>query len=119
MKTTVYNAMTMGSEQPPSSVNQVYTMAANWIRMQAVHRQGGATTFVMTSINKTPTKTKGGNGKEGSTQKKEDKSEKMKRMEYFGCHKMGHYASKCPLRKTQVKEPSSLEEDGELSLTKS
>ena len=76
--------------------------------MQAVHRLGGVTMFVMTSINKTPTKTKSGKEKDGSTQKKEDKSEKMKRIECFGCHKMGHYANKCPLRKTQEK----VEEDG-------
>ena len=99
MKTTVYNAMTMGSQQAPSSVNLKYTMTSNWIRTQAVNRLGGAKTFVTTSVNKTLTKTKGGKGKDGNTQKKEDKSEKMKRIECFGCHEMGHYAKKCSLRK--------------------
>ena len=41
----------------------------------------------------------------------------MKRIECFSCHKMGHYAIKCPLRKTQVKEPLSVEEDGDKKVT--
>ena len=39
MKTTVHN-MTIGAQQPPKTVNEVYTIAANWIRTQAVHRPG-------------------------------------------------------------------------------
>ena len=83
MKTTVYNAMTMGSQQPPSSVNEVYTMAANWVKTQPVQRTGGATTFVTTSASSTT-------GKKGGKEKKKDdaseKSEKLKSIKCFGCH---------------------------------
>jgi hypothetical protein len=40
MKTMVHNNMTIGAQQPPKTVNEVYTIAANWIRTQAVHRPG-------------------------------------------------------------------------------
>ena len=48
--------------------------------------------------------------------KKEDKSEKLKRIECHSCHDMGHNANKCPLRKPQVKEPSPVAPSKRLSL---
>ena len=104
MKTTVYNAMTMGSQKPPVSVNEVYTMAANWVKTQPVQRTGGAAMFVTTSVNSTT-------GKKGGKKKDEavEKSEKLKKIECFGCHKMGHYKNNCPLKKENV----AVEESGE------
>ena len=43
MKAMVHNNMTIGAQQPPKTVNEVYTIAANWIRTQAVHRPGQST----------------------------------------------------------------------------
>ena len=101
MKTTMYNAMTMGSQQPPSSVIEVYTMAANWVKTQPVQRTGGAATFVTTSVSSTTGK-KGGKGKKKD--KAVEKSEKLKTIECFACHKMGHYANKCPHKKPVGKD---------------
>jgi hypothetical protein len=60
MKTMFYNATMMGSQLPPSSVNEVYNIAANWIRTQAVQRPGSATTFVTNTADKPTTKPRGG-----------------------------------------------------------
>ena len=92
--------MTIDAQQPPKTVNEVYTIAANWIRTQAVYRPGQATTFVMTGLdNKLGGKTKHGKAKSGKEQGKPYTSY-AERLANTRCHKckvLGHYANKCPL----------------------
>ena len=98
MKTTVHNNMTIGAQQPPKTVNEVYTIAANWIRMQAVHRPGQATTFVTTGLDNKPSGKKHGKAKSGK-EKSNQYSTYAKRLANTRCHKckvLGHYANKCP-----------------------
>ena len=64
MKTTVHNNTTTGTHLPPKTVNEVYTIAANWIKTQPIYRPGQAKTFIMTSLEGKPTdKPSGGKAK--------------------------------------------------------
>ena len=103
MKTTVHNSMTIGAQQPPKSVNEVYTIAANWIRMQAVHRHGQATKFVMMGLDNKPSGNKHGKASSGKEQGNQY-STYAERVPNTRCHKckvLGHYANKCPLLMTK------------------
>ena len=51
MKTTMHTNMTTGMAAP-ATVNDVYKIAANWVRTEAVMRPGQATTFVTTGLDK-------------------------------------------------------------------
>ena len=73
--------------------------------------------MLLTSVNKPVTKSSGSKKKGGAEVKKEDKSEKLKCIEFHSCHEMGHYANKCPLRKPQVKEPLPVIEDGDAEVS--
>ena len=58
--------MTIGAQQPPKTVNEVHTIAANWIKTQPIHRPGQATMFIITSVESKPTgKPSGGKAKGG------------------------------------------------------
>mmetsp|Transcript_22454 Transcript_22454/g.32166 ORF Transcript_22454/g.32166 Transcript_22454/m.32166 type:complete len:142 (+) Transcript_22454:456-881(+) len=60
-KTDVQNGMTAGSidvDKALASVNKVYEVAANWIKTQTVQRQGAATTYVTTHLDKVERKPK-------------------------------------------------------------
>jgi hypothetical protein len=50
----VHNNMTTGAQQPPKTVNEVYTVAANWIRTQAVHRHGQVAMFLTLGLDNKP-----------------------------------------------------------------
>jgi hypothetical protein len=103
MKTTVHNYMTIGAQQPPQTVNEVYTIAANWIRTHAVHRHGQATTFVMTRLDNKPSGKKHGKAKSGKEQGNQH-STYVERLANTRCHKckvLGYYANKCPLLTTK------------------
>ena len=54
-KTDIKNGMTAGSikaEEALKDVNKVCTLAANWIKTQPVHRQGNASTYVTSYLNR-------------------------------------------------------------------
>jgi hypothetical protein len=50
MKPMVHNNMIIGAQLPLKTVNEVYTIAANWIKTQPLHRPGQATMFVIMGI---------------------------------------------------------------------
>ena len=81
--------MTIGAQQPPQTVNDVYTIAANWIRMQAVHRPGPATTFVTAGLDNKPSDKKHGKASSGEEQGNQGKqySTYAERLANTRCHK--------------------------------
>ncbi len=103
-KTDIHNGMTVGSIQAPATVNRVYELAANWIKTQAVHKQGVATTYVTTHLDKVERKPNNhAKPMEVKTPAVESEvkpqTKKKSDIECFNCRKKGHYANKCPDKK--------------------
>ena len=99
MKTTVHNNATIGAQQPPKTVNEVYMIAANCFKTQLIHRPGQATTFVMTSLEGKPTGTPNGGKAQGGKGNGKYYALYAERLTDTRCHKcktMGHFAYKCP-----------------------
>jgi hypothetical protein len=44
--------MTLGTRDPPKSVNEVYQIYTNWFKTQPVTKPGQGTTFVTVGIDK-------------------------------------------------------------------
>ena len=109
-KTDIQNGMTVGSinaEIALKNVNKVYTLAANWIKTQPVHRQGNATTYVTSYLDRVEEKmmdeetTEVFNSQEQpwSSVQAPDKNSDKKFRNNVVCHKCkqrGHYANRCP-----------------------
>jgi hypothetical protein len=54
-KTNIQNGLTAGSikaDKALKEVNKVYALVANWIKTQPVQRQGNATSYVTTHLDK-------------------------------------------------------------------
>ena len=95
--------MTIGAQQPPKTVNEVYTIVANWIRTQAVQRPRQATTCIMTGLDSKPSGKKHGKARSGKEQGNQY-STYAERLPNTRCHKcklLGHYANKGPLLATK------------------
>ena len=79
--------------EAPATVNNVYKMAANWVRTEAVMSPGQAKTFLTTGLDNPIHKQKKTRGKkvEGSEDIKKNRN-----VECYRCGEQGHYADKCP-----------------------
>mmetsp|Transcript_9006 Transcript_9006/g.13056 ORF Transcript_9006/g.13056 Transcript_9006/m.13056 type:complete len:199 (-) Transcript_9006:2600-3196(-) len=114
-KTDIHNGMSTGSIKAAdtlSTMNKVYELAGSWIKTTVVQKPGVAATYVTTHLDKVQPKPK---AKQPTTppeaskpeeEKKPTGSKKKEDVECFKCHKIGHYANKCPDRKKPAAEPS-------------
>ena len=89
--------MTIGAKQPPKTLNEVYTIAANWIKTQPQYRRGQAATFVTTNLEtKSTGKGKGGNGK---SKQYALYAERLANTRCHKCKNMGRFTNQCPTQK--------------------
>ena len=88
MKETLHNSWSTGDREVPQTVNAVYNIAANWIKVKAVDRPGQATMFVTSRVDTPVTKKKGSTPKGSNEAKKTDaksKSEKEAKLAKVEC----------------------------------
>ena len=89
MKTMMHNMMTSGTRDPLPSVNEVYQIAANWVKTQPVSKPGQGTTFVMAGLDKPAGKSRG-------SKRSDVASDKLQHITCFAYGEKGHYANKYP-----------------------
>ena len=115
-KTDIQNGITAGTIQAVTTleeVNKVYELAANWIKMQHVQRQGILATYVTTHLDKVEKKpraeksctalaTQEQQPKQTEKNETNEKNGKKKDVTCYNCQKKGHYANKCPEKKKET-----------------
>ena len=80
MKEVIHNGMSIGTQDVPTTVNAVYTIAANWLKLHKVDRPGQAMMFVTAKVG-TPVQKKTGNKSKGSSGDKKGEVSKDEKTE--------------------------------------
>ena len=93
MKTMMHNMMTLSTRDPPSSVNKMCQIPANWVKTQPVSKPGQGSIFITVGSEKPAGKARG--GKQKGNAKSDNASDKLQHITCFACGKKGHYADKC------------------------
>ena len=95
-------------------MNEVYKIAANWIRSQPQYKPGQAATFVTTSIEKKPAGKEKGDGGSGKKQYGSYK-ERLVNTRCHMCKQIGHSVNQCTHKKeaTQVTATSGNDDEDE------
>jgi hypothetical protein len=107
-KKSILDGMTAGSVTQPATLNEMYLLANQWLKMTGTMQSGLASMFVtkldMPDITQTPGKGRGHRGGIKSDKKTENKlqDEKPKtkhdmlKVKCFNCGKKGHIVPNCP-----------------------
>jgi hypothetical protein len=105
-KTNMMNGWTTGAFPPPTTVNQIYQVAGNWVKPTSRIEGGTSATYATieegASLKKQKEKADKAKAKQAASEKG-DGEEKPKKdrsqLECWYCNEKGHFSSNCPKKK--------------------
>jgi hypothetical protein len=105
-KTNMINGWTTGAFRPPTTVNEIYRVAGNWVKPTSKLEGGTAATYVTieedAAIKRRKEQTEKNKKKSAASGKEIDEQATKKdrsQLECWYCKEKGHFSSKCPKRK--------------------
>jgi hypothetical protein len=116
-KTNMINGWTTGAFRPPSTVNEIYRLAGNWVKPTSKLEGGTSATYVTIEedaaikrhkeqAEKNKKKSAAGGKENNENTKNKDKSQ----LECWYCKEKGHFSSRCPKKKKDKEKESKAAE---------
>jgi hypothetical protein len=108
-KMNMMNGWTTGAFPPPTTVNQIYQVAGNWVKPTSRIEGGTSATYVTieegASLKKQKAKAKQAASEKGDGEEKPKKDRSQ--LECWYCKEKGHFSSNCP-KKKKAKEDQGI-----------